>query len=70
MLLLIECWAPNSVQAEADAIEVDSILRSSPDHSRIISSWGDGNIVDYPDLDPAVTGYRYQVLGTLHCITF
>lgn len=70
MLLLIECWAADSVQAEADAIRVDEILRDSPQHSRVISDWGDSTIVDYPDTDPAVTNYRFQVLGTLHCITF
>lgn len=68
MSLLVECYAPNSVQAEQDAIDVDAALRDSPNRSRIISDWDDATIVDYGD--PDTSAAKWQVHGTLHCITF
>lgn len=66
--LLVECYAPNSVQAEQDALDVDTALRNSPNRSRIISDWDDATIVDYGD--PDTSAAKWQVHGTLHCITF
>lgn len=68
MSLLVECYAPNSVQAEQDALDVDNALQNSPNRSRIISDWDDATIVDYGD--PDTSAAKWQVHGTLHCITF
>lgn len=70
MTLLVECWAPTSVQAELDAIAVDDLLRRAPNISDVVTGWDDNRIVDFPDPDPAVQLHRFQVLGTLHCLTF
>lgn len=67
MLLIVECWAIQEDQAERDAISVDDLFRSGGDLSRIISAWTDVTIACFPD--PEVPDHRYQVTGTLHCIT-
>lgn len=65
-LLIVECWATNEGQAERDALDVDSFLRDV-NQSRIISAWTGSTIAYFPD--PDVPDHRYQVTGTLHCIT-
>src|SRR5690606_24035689 len=67
MLLIVECWSTNEGQAEQDALAVDDLLRFGGDKSRIISGWTDVTIAHFPD--PDVPDHRYQVTGTLHCIT-
>lgn len=67
MLLIVECWAANEAQAEQDALAVDNLLRSGVADSLIISGWSGGTISRFPD--PDVPDHRYQVTGTLHCIT-
>ena len=67
MLLIVECWSTSEGQAEQDALAVDDLLRFGGDKSRIISAWTDVTIAHFPD--PDVPDHRYQVTGTLHCIT-
>lgn len=69
MLLIVECWAADSVQAEQDAIAVHTLLLLAPDGSDVITAFTGATIVDFPDPDPAVSGHRFQVTGTLHCLT-
>lgn len=71
MLLLVECWAPTSVEAEVLAYRADSILRLAPNHSDVIAQWGGregASISDYDDPD-VTTQSRWLVTGTLHCLT-
>lgn len=66
MLLIVECWALDQGQAERDVLAVDDTLRAGRG-SRIISAWSDATISCFPD--PDVPDHRYQITGTLHCIT-
>lgn len=70
MLLVVECWAPTSVEAEVLAYRVDNILREAPDRSNVIAQWGDNDrgasIADNPD--PDTDQARWTVTATLHCI--
>ncbi|WP_341258218.1 hypothetical protein [Gordonia malaquae] len=70
-LIVVECWAPNSVTAEQDALAVDEILRMSPNGGPFaggwISRWDCNSIADNPD--PETPQARFTVAGVAHILT-
>ena len=69
-LLVVECWAEDSVQAEADADRVHEALRMAPNFGPWaggwVSVWECLSIADYPD--PDVKQSRFTVTGYLTVI--
>ena len=69
-LLVFECWASASTQAEADAELVDQLLRASPDGGPWaggwVAAWECLSIADNPDPDVPVA--RFTVTGVLNLI--
>ncbi len=57
--MLLEFWAPDSVQAERDALTGDRVLRASDDYY-----WRGNGITEFPDPDYANQS-RWQLTGTL-----
>lgn len=72
MLLVVECWALDAVQAEQDALTVAEALRTSPAGGpwagAWITRWDTNAIADNPD--PDTDQARFTVTGTLFTLTY
>lgn len=73
MLLVVECWAPDGVQGEHDALTVSEALRTAPSGGPYgggwITSWVTNTIADFPD--PEIPSQaRFTVTGTLVTMTY
>lgn len=69
-LLVVECWAADSVQAETDASRVHEMFRLAPNFGPWdggwVASWDCLSIADFPD--PDVDQARFTVTGYLNII--
>ncbi|WP_442348561.1 hypothetical protein [Gordonia sp. (in: high G+C Gram-positive bacteria)] len=73
MLLVVECWAPDGVQAELDALTVSDALRTAPSGGPHgggwVTHWDTNTIADFADPE-VTTQARFTVTGTLVTMTF